>query len=223
MTYKKYHEVDAEWGRAGEVVIREFFTGQGYQVTALPNGIYEQDLMFKTRHECFYVEVERCGADRWPADSAFRYSTINILARREITPDRLFFTVRSDLRQAYVVFPNDLQSLDVIRRSNKHVKNERVREYPIERALLLDFDKSIEHSIAAMNAERVRNIVNDGNASYKFKMSVLRGKNGELGSPYGLFFDEWTTAIRFVEKSHGLTSQVAKPQDERQGFMDFQE
>lgn len=221
MTTKRYDDIDGEWGKNGEAAIRQYFVEQGYTVTALPNGIYEQDLMFKTKHEHFYVEVERCGTDRWSAEKSFSFSTINVLARREVTPDRLFFTVRADLRQAYIMFPDDIKALAVTRKSNKHVKDERVREYPVERALLLDFERPVEHSIAAMNAERIRNIVNDKHLSYKFKMAVLRGKKFEFGPPYGMVMDDWTTSIAFVEKTSGLSQLVSMPIHSRQTTIEF--
>lgn len=215
MNRKPFDKIDCEWGVHGEAVVRQYFIEQGYDVTVLPNGIYQQDLMFRTKHECFYVEVERCGAGRWCAGKQFPFTTINVLARREITSDRMFFTVSSDLKNAYVLFPDDIKMLDIIMKPNKHVKSEGVRQYPIERGLLLDFKKPIEHSIAAMNAERVRNIVNDNSNSYKFKMSVLRGDYSQFGPPYGIDLEDWRRLISFVEKTSGLSSLVSMPINKR--------
>lgn len=223
MNCKKFDQVDANWGIAGEAVVRSYFRSQGYRITVLPHGKYKEDLQFENDYEQFSVEVERVGPGRWFSDTPFPFSTINVPARRVVTDDRIFFTVSCDLHQAYVMFPLDLKCLKPVRKSNKHVKNELFLEYPIERALLIDFRHPISHSIARMNADRVLAVVNDDSITALKKMRVLKGRDSMMDCPYGLAHEDWFVLISFVEKAYGLTSQVAKPQDERQGFMDFQE
>ena len=221
MNCKKFDEIDAKWGEAGEAAVRSYFRSQGYRTTVLPHGKYKEDLLFENDYEQFYVEVERVGPGRWVSDSPFPFPTINVPARRVITDDRIFFTVSWDLHQAYVMFARDLKCLKLVRKSNRHVENELLRQCPIERALLIDFRQPIKHSIAKMNADRVLAIVNDNSISASKKMKVLKGSDSMMDCPYGLAHEDWFGLIAFVEKAHGLTSQVAKPQDDRQGFIDF--
>lgn len=221
MSVKKYDERDGEYGAGAEWYIKEYFMKNGYTVTAYPNGIYEHDLRFEKHPDRFFVEVERCGVDRWPAESGFPFPTVNVPMRRKVTDDRLFFTVQCNLKQAVVMFPEDLKVLQCCTKNNKHVSGERFRECPIQRCLQLDLTKPVEDSLAAMNAERVRKIVNDMSLTAKVKMRVLRGENKEFSAPYGIIPEECASLVCFVEKIHGLHEYVSTPMKNRQASFEF--
>lgn len=222
MNCKKFDPVDANWGIAGETVVRSYFRQQGYRVTVLPNGKYKDDLKFENDYEQFSVEVERVGPGRWFSDTPFRFNTINVPARRVVTDDRIFFTVSCDLHQAYIMFPGDLKCLKPVRESNRHVKDELMRKYPIERALLIDFREPLKHSIARMNTDRVLSIVNDATVSPMKKMSVLKGRDSMLDCPYGLHHEDWCQLIAFVDNKSGLSDLVSKPMHNRQRTIEFE-
>jgi hypothetical protein len=221
MSVKKYDERDGEYGAEAECFIKEYFKKNSYTVTSHPNGIYKEDLRFETEYEFFYVEVERCGIDRWPAGRQFPFSTVNVPMRRQVTSNRIFLTVQGNLQQAIVMFPDDLKVLEACTKNNKHVTGERFRQCPIERCLPLDLTQPVFRSLAAMNAERVRKTVNDMTKTAKLKMRVLRGENREFSRPYGLELDDWRELICFVEKVHGLHEYVSTPMENRQATFEF--
>jgi len=219
MNTKRFDATDKEYGDGAESFIRDYFERNGYSVIHHPNGIYKHDLLFKTSHERFYVEVERAGPRRWIAGTVFPFDTVNVPARRQITDDRLFFSVRVDLKASLVIFPDDLKRIVPVKLNNRHVTSELFRQCPIERCLQLDLESPIAHSISEMNAERVFCAVNSLTLSYRQKMAVLKGRNGELGCPYGLVADQWRNLILKVESAHGLYRQVNKPMKYRQQFL----
>ena len=213
MNVKVYDPGDGEYGDAGEVAVREYMTRNRYKSVRHPNGIYGEDVELESDCERFYIEVERTTERRWKGSSWFSFPTLHVLARRKITPTRMFFTLSADMSKAYVSFPDDLKRVDPVKMDNIHVKGEEIRDHDILRCLPLDLRQPINGSLARMNVERVRFLAAEVSCqrSYQNAIRALRGRApSPFGPPYGMDADEWNELVVIVEKRSGLTSHVRR-------------
>lgn len=204
MTRKEYNPGDGEYGDSGESFMRQYIKSNGYTANKHPNGIYGEDVEYVSDVERFFAEVERCTASRWLGDEWFNWPTLNVLERRMVKPNTLFFTLSADMTKALVSFPNDLIRVKPEPKNNRHATGEMIREHEPLRCLKLDLTKPIEGSIAQMNAERVRRIVAESD-NYSHVTRVLRGRTPfAFEAPYGIDDDEWREMLLDVEKRSGL-------------------
>lgn len=213
MNVKVYDAGDGEYGDAGEVAVREYMKRNGYKVVRHPNGIYREDVELESDCERFYIEVERATERRWNGSCWFPFQTLHVLARRKITPTRIFFTLSADMSKAYVSFPDDLKRVEPVKMNNIHVQDEEIRDHDILRCLPIDLRQPINGSLARMNVERVRSLAAGVSChrSYRNAIRALRGRDpSPFGPPYGMDYDEWNELVVIVENRSGLTSHVRR-------------
>jgi hypothetical protein len=213
MNVKVYDAGDGEYGDAGEVAVREYMKRNRYKSIRHPNGIYGEDVELASDCERFYIEVERATERRWKGSEWFSFPTLHVLARRKITPARMFFTLSADMSKAYVSFPEDLTRVQPVAMDNIHAKGEAIRDHDILRCLPLDLRQPINGSLAQMNVERVRCLADEVSCwrSYQRAIRALRGKAPcVFGPPYGMDADEWTELVVIVEKRSGLAAHVRR-------------
>lgn len=210
MTRKAYNPIDGEWGANGEARFRQYVKSCGYSADKHPHGVYGLDVEYVSSVEKFYADVERRTSRTWSGDCWMQYPTLHVLARRPVSPGVLFFTLSADMNKAYVSFPEDLAQVKPEPMNNIHAQDEDIRNHEIMRCLPLDLTKPIEGSIARMNAERVRNIVQTSD-SYTVVMRTLRGREPfGFGSPYGVDDDEWQDMLLDVERRSGLGEYASR-------------
>jgi hypothetical protein len=213
MNVKVYDAGDGEYGDAGEVAVREYMKRNGYEAVRHPNGIYGEDVELESDCERFYIEVERTTERRWKGSSWFSFPTLHVLARRKVTPTRMFITLSADMSKAYVSFPDDLKRVEPVKMDNIHVQGEAIRDHDILRCLPLDLRQPINGSLARMNVERVRSLADQVSCqrSYQNAIRALRGKSpSPFGPPYGMDADEWNELVVIVENRSGLTAHVRR-------------
>lgn len=211
MNGKKYHRADGEYGAGGEAFIRQYIKNNGYTPIKHPNGIYAEDIEYKSDYERFYVDVERATERRWSGRYWLNWPTIHVLARRAVAEEILFFTVSADMTKAYVSFPRDLMKVKPIPMDNIHAEGEMTRDHEIMRCLCLDLTKPIYGSIAEMNANRVRKIVRESD-SYTEIVRTLRGVDGGPGyeAPYGIDDDDYRQLLLDLEDRSGIKHFVGR-------------
>jgi hypothetical protein len=201
---KQYHDADGDYGFHGESCVRQYIKSNGYHANKHPNGIYREDVEFVSNRERFFIEVERCGSNRWDGSDWWNWPTLHVLARRKVEAGTLFFTLSADMKKAYVSFPLDLLCVAPVRKNNRFATGEEIRDHEILRCLPLDMTQPIAGSIAEMNANRVREIVATSQ-SYTHITRVLTGREPyAFEAPYGVDDDEWREMILDVERRSGL-------------------
>lgn len=210
MTFKRYDVIDGEWGATGESVLRSYIRKCGYEANKHPHGKYGLDIEYSSLSERFYVDVERRTSRTWRGSEWLSFPTLHVLARRPVSANVLFFTMSADMTKAYVSFPSDLEQVKPEPMDNIHAKGEAIRNHEIMRCLPLDLTKPIDHSIASMNASRIRALVREGK-NCRTIMRALRGV-GEygFGAPYGVDEDEWKQMIFDVECRSGIGSYASR-------------
>lgn len=210
MIRKVYNPIDGEWGSNGEAMFREYIRRCGYNADKHPHGIHGHDVEYSSATERFYADVERRTKRTWAGSEWMRWPKLNVLERRPVIEGVLFFTMSADFSKAYVSFPEDLKCVKPEPTDNVHARGELVRKLEIMRCLPLDLTQPIDGSIARMNANRVRSIVDTCN-NYQAVMRTLRGTEPDgFGCPYGLSEEEWQEMIHDVERRSGLASYVAR-------------
>lgn len=210
MSGKVYDQIDGEWGTNGEARFRQFIRSCGYEANKHPHGVYGLDVEYVSPTERFYADVERRTSRTWIGNEWLRWSTLHVLARRQVSGDILFFTMSADMTKAYVSFPEDLKTVKPVPMDNIHAAKEPVRDHEIMRCLPLDLTQKIDGSIASMNASRVRQIVKTSE-SYSVVMRTLRGNEPYgFGAPYGVDEDEWKEMLLEVERRFWLGEYAAR-------------
>lgn len=210
MTRKAYNPIDGEWGANGEASFRQYIKSCGYSANKHPHGIYGLDVEYVSPVEKFYADVERRTARTWQGNNWMQYPTLHVLARRPVAPGVLFFTLSADMSKAYVSFPEDLAQVKPEPMDNIHASNEDIRNHEIMRCLPLDLTTPFCGSLAAMNAERVRKIV-ETSRNYWVVMRTLRGREPfGFGAPYGVDDDEWREMLLDVERRSGLGEYASR-------------
>lgn len=182
---KAFDPLLQQWATRAERELRLWLRGRGYEYSTMPDGEMGIDGLCVSPFERFYVEVERRSSHAWKGGK-FPFRTVHVPERRARYGDSnwLLFVVRSDVREALIVFPQSLTPERLKEVSNRYVRSgEKFFDIPLIETLPIDLTETSGDPIAVMNARRIRKLASTSSA-----MQAL----GDV-PPYGVDADEWRT------------------------------
>jgi hypothetical protein len=209
----KYSKIDGAFGDEGEVTVEKWCPNE-WGAKRHVNGKFKQDIRIWNEFDGLkYLEIER--RREWLPDfqgGVFPFDwrhEVHVPKRRIISMDRLFITLRIDMKVGIMIFPIDLKHARTVYVPNRKQKDGKPEPFWVvdyHRCLPIDFSYTSTMPFTILNKNRVENAIRT-----KMRQSSLMRVLGQF-PPYGMDEDTW----RWHLKRLGLMHRIAKhlePQD----------
>jgi hypothetical protein len=200
---KPYDEKLAKWSEPKEFQVQAWLEDSGYTVTHnnfSSGGKKGVDLYCKRPEEEFYVEVERgeFTGKRFQGNR-LAFPTLHVLERRNRYSK---FTVCLTLNEAGTVgivsFKYSWRNERLVNIPNRlKRRGEKAFDVPVEECLYVDLTTPLSHTLAVLNAERVRRVV-EGGYSHAMKTATL----GPYEEPHGMTHSEWRRRHEEIDREY---------------------